>query len=202
MNNEQNQTRPSDCGDLNCGNLGCGDLDWMAFQYIAGELPAAEVEAFDERLAIDQDAREAVVRAMHLAEATALAFASAPVVTLPAKRLPRSFAWVAGGVAAAVAIIVTLAGWLQSPSHTGGNNVQIVERHGEVRELAMAWATGWTDLAATELAADVSDSTEEALAGMGADGEEVESIETPSWMFIAVAGLTQNATDQGEQGLE
>jgi hypothetical protein len=109
---------------------------------------------------------------------------------------------VAGGVAAAVAIIVTWVGLFQSPSHTGGNSVQIVERHGEVRELAMAWATGRTDLTATELAADVSDSTEEALAGMGADGEEVESIETPSWMFIAVAGLTQNATDQGEQGLE
>ena len=47
------------------------DLDLLAFRYIAGELTPAESEAFEQRLADDQAAREAVARAVDLAQAVA-----------------------------------------------------------------------------------------------------------------------------------
>ncbi|MCX7421873.1 MAG: hypothetical protein NT013_20320 [Planctomycetia bacterium] len=40
------------------------DLDWQAFCYVTGELSAAEVTAFEERLATDEGACEAVARVM------------------------------------------------------------------------------------------------------------------------------------------
>lgn len=44
------------------------DLDWIAFRYLAGELSETDRLAFDERLAIDQDAREALSAAVELAQ--------------------------------------------------------------------------------------------------------------------------------------
>ncbi len=41
-------------------------LDWLAFQYISEELTDEEVLAFEDQLAEDQDAREAVARAVEL----------------------------------------------------------------------------------------------------------------------------------------
>lgn len=42
------------------------ELDWLAFRYIAGELSEPEAAEFEERLALDQDAREAVARSVEL----------------------------------------------------------------------------------------------------------------------------------------
>jgi anti-sigma factor RsiW len=42
------------------------DLEWTAFRYVANELSAAEAVAFEDRLADDQAAREAVARCVQL----------------------------------------------------------------------------------------------------------------------------------------
>ena len=42
------------------------DLNWLAFRYVAGELTAAELQAFESQLEDDQSAREAVARACEL----------------------------------------------------------------------------------------------------------------------------------------
>ncbi len=42
------------------------DLNWLAFRYVAGELNAAELRAFETQLEDDQSAREAVARACEL----------------------------------------------------------------------------------------------------------------------------------------
>lgn len=42
------------------------ELDWLAFRYIAGELSEPEAAEFEERLAVDQAAREAVARSVEL----------------------------------------------------------------------------------------------------------------------------------------
>jgi hypothetical protein len=47
------------------------DLDWLAFRYVAGEMPAAECELFEQRLALEQAAREAVAAAVELTAAIA-----------------------------------------------------------------------------------------------------------------------------------
>lgn len=45
------------------------ELDWLAFRYVAGEMTDAETLAWEERLATDQTAREAVAAAVELYQA-------------------------------------------------------------------------------------------------------------------------------------
>lgn len=45
------------------------DLDWLAFRYVAGEMTDAETLDWEERLATDQTAREAVAAAVELCQA-------------------------------------------------------------------------------------------------------------------------------------
>ena len=49
------------------------DLNWLAFRYVAGELDEAETLAFETRLEADQDAREAVARAVMFSRCVAAA---------------------------------------------------------------------------------------------------------------------------------
>lgn len=49
------------------------DRDWLAFRYIAGELSAEDVAAFEMELETSQPAREAVARAVELSQAVAIA---------------------------------------------------------------------------------------------------------------------------------
>ena len=42
------------------------ELEWTAFRYVANELPAAELAEFEQRLADDQHAREAVARCVQI----------------------------------------------------------------------------------------------------------------------------------------
>ena len=50
------------------------ELDWTAFRYIVGELSADEACRFEEQLAVDQLAREAVVAAVRLTSVVAQGF--------------------------------------------------------------------------------------------------------------------------------
>jgi hypothetical protein len=50
------------------------DLDWLAYQYAAGELSVSQLSAFEERLAVDQSAREAVAAAVELIAACQVVF--------------------------------------------------------------------------------------------------------------------------------
>lgn len=56
---------------ITTGNSPPADLAWAAFRYIADEMGIEEREDFDDRLARDQQAREAVAHAVQLAEAVA-----------------------------------------------------------------------------------------------------------------------------------
>jgi hypothetical protein len=44
------------------------DLDWLAFRYVAGELADVEAADFEQRLSVDQPAREAVAAAVDLSQ--------------------------------------------------------------------------------------------------------------------------------------
>lgn len=54
------------------GSTPQSDRDWEAFRYIAGEMSAAESEAFEARLETDQALREAVAAAVELTQAVAI----------------------------------------------------------------------------------------------------------------------------------
>jgi hypothetical protein len=98
--------------------------DLLAFRYAAGEMRPEEASAFEARLADDQEAREALSRAVGLAERLSEAAPSAPQrVVAPARMLsclrlrrgsfPKAAApagWMAVGAAAAL-LVASLVGW-------------------------------------------------------------------------------------------
>lgn len=126
------------------------DLDLLAFRYVAGELTAAEAEAFEEQLACDQTAREAVASAVQVAEAVAAlapAFVAPTAQPLPASS-PRRGTWrervrwmIVGAVAACVAIV---AGW-QFLSNSGDDDlldphvIASAERVTEINRVVALW---------------------------------------------------------------
>lgn len=60
-----------------------GDLEWLAFQYAAGELHGAELEAFELRLACDLASCEALAKAVLLSQAIAVCESQMPVASIP-----------------------------------------------------------------------------------------------------------------------
>ena len=84
------------------------ELAWQAFRYIAGEMTRDEHERFAERLAEDQDAREAVAAAVEVSQATAIALATQPAAsrrTSP-NHEHRSLRWLWATLATAAGIAV------------------------------------------------------------------------------------------------
>jgi hypothetical protein len=80
------------------------DLLWRALCYVAGELGPDDVEAFEARLDRDQDAREAVARAVELAGAVAALPPGRPgdaALPMPRRRRLAALAAVASLAAAA-----------------------------------------------------------------------------------------------------
>jgi hypothetical protein len=157
------------------------DLDLLAFRYIAGELTPAESEPFEQRLADDQAAREAVARAVDLAQAVA----SAPADTVPlptthhspltthtaaAHRRLRPVRW----IAAAAAVVLGLLG------------IQFFKGPSDQTTLAKVWAS-------LRLGQDVQDVVETPNLDLIAESEESaiddeDDLTVPGWMMEAVAG--------------
>jgi ferric-dicitrate binding protein FerR (iron transport regulator) len=140
------------------------DLDLLAFRYIADEMTGAEAESFEQRLAADQAACEAVAHAVELAQA--VASAPADVIPLPATHSsPRHWLRPARWVAAAAAIAFGVAGWWY------------VNRSSEESRLATVWAEMFNstphDL--------VADSEEPTL-------DDESDLTVPVWMLEAVGG--------------
>src|SRR5262245_14251679 len=80
------------------------ELDWSAFRYLAGELTAAEAEAFEARLAAEQPAREALASAVELTQVVVAAESQSVHAVVTTRALRSSWqtrlAWMAiGGVA-------------------------------------------------------------------------------------------------------
>jgi len=80
------------------------ELDWLAFRYAAGELDAAEAEAFEVRLSDQQAAREALARAVELTQIVAAAEAQCGDFVVPVSRTKNEWnsrlSWMAiGGLA-------------------------------------------------------------------------------------------------------
>jgi hypothetical protein len=200
---------------------GTGDeLAWRALRYLHGELTADEAEAFEEDLAVEQPAREALAQAVELTatlEAAALepagdvggppseyAATRRPAPTEPTfgavwrRRLSRPQVLLGAGIAACLAVVVTLGltGHLgrHDPDDRGPpdpGNAQAA--------LAEAWAgiggDVWHDIvlhdAALHEAAlhDVAPPVPMAFFpdGDGADHEAELSVPSvPSWMLAAL----------------
>lgn len=173
------------------------ELDWQAFRYVAGEMTADEAAAFEERLASDQESREALSRAVELTERLAEAAPVATaVVALPDPARPKAqsvwrrsllraaqpLAWMAAGAAAAL-LVVNLSGWSARPPIEPGSGTRT---HAAAGKRPTADAALWArlqaggDWATPDLARWLEES-----ATLAADEREdsVQSADVPSWIF-------------------
>src|SRR5690349_9193650 len=130
---------------MNQPNQERDELAWLAFQYVAGDFSApgfsaAVAEQFEERLATDQAAREAVAEAVELLHAVCAAEASEPVVAVATRQSvwSQKLVWISTGAAAAVALV---AGVL-SLNHWGNVSPNRPERN--VAAVSPALADAWS----------------------------------------------------------
>ncbi len=193
------------------------NLDWLAFRYLAGELDATETVAFENRLAGDLAAAEAVARAVELTQAVALA---CDTNKNPSQPTPATFcrprsgwsrvirATVAFAAAAACAAAILLGLRDKEPRRPAvpareaaaspaadehiGDSVTPIER------VALAWSEIGESLAALgveDWLIDANASADYELPAVVAVDED-ESELAPSWMLAAVADLSP-ASDAG-----
>jgi hypothetical protein len=187
-------------------NLSDRELDWLAFRYIAGELTDGESSEFESRLATDQEACEAVSKAVELAEVTSMANRGPLVeVSLPrASNHPdwtRRVAWMVCGAAACLVLMV-IAQHVESKGPaaiaSGGSKTELVDGQpgagtpegrrlsGGSPELALAWVQARSSATAIELA-DASGSPADEP---GLDVTGLSEITAPTWMVAALEGLS------------
>lgn len=161
------------------------DLEWLAFQYVSDDLPAGEVAPFEERLASDQAAREAVAQAMLLLQAvTAGARVAAPA---PRQRFwLQQAGWAAVGAAACLAIVFVAR---PAPRETSlPHDIAVAERPQAAdltsAELALVWAMQYS---ASGSGLEDRLEVDEDLS-LTADAREDRDVVVPPWMLEALSG--------------
>ncbi len=149
------------------------DLDWLACRYALGDLPGAETAAFERLLDEDQDAREAVARAVELVGAVALVVAPGPeMAARPRRRVQARASW---ALAASVALAVGASAWLAGPR---SNPVEA-----DAGRLASAWS-GVRDRPGLEAEGD----DEAAGTTPLAEADPAADRPLPSWLVAGAAG--------------
>ncbi len=155
-------------------------LNWLAVQYVLGELPENEVCAFEERLASDSAACEAVAEATRLTLAlrsavTDVVTVAAPATAIPsvrsAKPTPRgSWLALAGATTAAAGLLAVM-----SLGPNGPRQDQVARVDRSASELVSLWRIGSS---AAETDADESDVEVT---------EASPDVAVPNWLFAAVS---------------
>lgn len=116
------------------------DLLLLAVRYLSNELPGDEMAAFEDRLAHDQSAREAVAAAVELTVAVAqLSPRSPELLPMPPKRRGFSPTWL-GVSAACLALAVGLALHFGRVADRGPQNVPAVADLDQPDAVVLAWS--------------------------------------------------------------
>jgi hypothetical protein len=160
------------------------DLDWLAFRYISGEMSVNEAGQFESLLADDQNARDAVVRAVELSQtilATQISPQSESIGFLSAvsKSWMQHVTWISTSVAALLLIALAL-------------NFHRPMSVSESDDIASAWAESSTE--------PVSD------AATFSEDDEFVTADPPNWMLEAVRSLhgdeSPESDDSGDEEME
>lgn len=166
------------------------DLDWLAFQYVSEELSAKDAAHFEDRLAVDQSAREAVAEAMLLVQA----ISAGSRVSEPA-RANRSWhehaGWAALGAAVCLAVIVMLRSSPQQPAPMA-QRPQAADLGSA--ELALVWAQSDPNIEVAPAETVVDEDS-----GLAVDTREVDrEFVVPAWMLEAVSGAAETKSPANE----
>ncbi|MBI5759151.1 MAG: hypothetical protein HZA46_11600 [Planctomycetales bacterium] len=149
------------------------DLAWTAFRYIANELTADEAATFEERLAVDQEAREELSHSVELTQA----LANQPRTdsqSQVSRQWRQRLSWMTVG--AAVCLTVMLSGeFVRSALVRSGTSV------------------GGDRLAGLSFGSQMDDSDSDATADLNendSDDNHAASgdVSVPSWLLAAVKG--------------
>jgi len=167
------------------------DLNWLASCYIAGELSAADAEAFEACLAEDQAAREALAGAVELWQTVAAAEAQSDACVAPAARISANWnsrlSWMAVGGLASLLLALLWSGVI-GPTWTAAQRKLGTSAQ---RDLALAWNRTRAEIAEVRevglwspvaLAGD----DDESISSAAIDDLGVE--ESPSWITAALWG--------------
>ena len=203
------------------------DLDWLAFRYIADELSPDETVAFENRLASDQAAREAVAGVVDLTCAVAVVDAEDHTLSRVPSLMPGArrrvglvgrLAWT--GIAASVCLVVVLAyqhyhaiAPVADSQQNSPGGEPITTSDGRSEQLAVLWSRTLEELASVEFAdwavdlrGELDDSAELPL--LSAEDEANQDVYVanapPSWMLAAVCAADGGlgAGDHGNSGPE
>jgi len=152
------------------------ELEWTAFRYIAGELSPADVAEFEQRLALDQNAREAVASAVQMAEAVA-GLQPAPLELAPTvgDQNPRRATGAALVAAATCALVLVGTLILDRVSSSGPHDSAALQANDGADQLLNLWAASHDGL-------DVWADADEGDAPITGSDEEFA---VPSWMLAA-----------------
>lgn len=177
------------------------ELHWLAFRYVAGELSAAEEERFEQRLAKDQAAREAVEQAAELSNAIRLVAAdTAAVPHRDSYRVARRATWVA--VTVAGLLLAAFVCWrsLSDPSsdtNSADANAETLvqplttseETDDENASTALAWARlrAANSIEPAEFEAEQWNHAEAELAEANLRAGDRVDKQLPAWLLTAIA---------------
>jgi hypothetical protein len=181
------------------------DVDWLAFQYIADELTDDDRTTFEQRLANDDQACEAVARAVKVTQtlvaANTVDHLAETVLVTTAQRAAwwRRASLVAMVTTACLALVLVYQGVKLHSARTADDGESVVVasvlNDPASQRLAIAWLETRTELPESGLWS--SESSEEQplpdypLESAGAE-EVPPEITAPSWMLAAVSGLIDN----------
>jgi hypothetical protein len=186
------------------------DVEWLAFCYVANEMPVDQRDRFEERLANDQAAREAVATVVELTQTIAGIESvehSIQVATPPSRgaQVWQRATWIATAVAACLAIVLGY----QLVSHVLNNGddqpdgiaEEDLDSGRDSSELAQAWVEAADDSSEILLVGVSTDNSNgEALEDSAFSDSmvEPETVETPDWMLAAVSGMSGEAPEVRE----
>ncbi|MCA9054507.1 MAG: hypothetical protein KDA75_11760, partial [Planctomycetaceae bacterium] len=196
MNRVQQQTE----------NSPCSEALWLAVRYLGGELSPEESAAFEEQLADDSVACEALSQAVILSEAVRSSEVGVLAVRSPAAVTRRSAAWFRPAALLAAAAVLLLVGWFAgnrgSHEGPGGRSPEGVEfAAGDIRPIeAVVSAPSTSDSADGEVNSMLSVWVElSAIRDVISDTASAEAPEmvadpaagsldsdVPEWMFAAL----------------
>jgi hypothetical protein len=165
-------------------------LDWEAFRYITEEMTSVEIEAFEQRLATDQAAREAVAEAVELTQAIASCEHDSVSVATRERTPTRAarLAWMTLGALACLMLITAVQTWKPNgnapidPPSAASN--QLAELWSKARDESQEddWQAGWFTESEDTTSLDSAKEHEDVTAA-------------PSWMLAAVSSQTVDMDD-------
>lgn len=145
------------------------ELAWQAYRYIAQEMTPAETTAFEDRLDVEQSAREAVARMSEIQYAVRALPCEAFRPRVRILKVVAPAAWMSLGIAASLLVMVAL----PSMGRLMEGGLRPTAGSPQETEVALAWTPAEQD------AVDVEAPAGEMTAESG-------DFETPSWITAAV----------------